>query len=199
MGNCTSLCLDHGTFAKLLPTLEMFQFLFTVTLRPPNPPRDIKSLIPKQPPTWGTEPGNGSRAKATWLGYVVICHDITYRWSPPGHRFLLRLRAESCVFTVMLAISLSSPRLLAQHVVSVSYSIPYFHIAVHLSSGWDPHVSLVRAPYNLMCCFFQLYSHITPPDTPCKVEEIPAVDAIVLSVGSFPSRTILFSPLRILP
>jgi len=40
--------------------------------RGPHLPKDIKTLIPKQTPTWGTEPGNESNAKATWLGYAII-------------------------------------------------------------------------------------------------------------------------------
>jgi hypothetical protein len=36
----------------------------------PRIPKNIRSLIPRQIPTWGTQRGNESGAKATWLGYV---------------------------------------------------------------------------------------------------------------------------------
>ena len=41
-------------------------------MRSPRVPRNIKTLIPKQTPTWGAKQGNESSAKATWLGYVVV-------------------------------------------------------------------------------------------------------------------------------
>lgn len=54
------------------------QFFSGFTMRSPRVPKDIKSLIAKQIPTWGAQHGNANRAKATWLGYVVItmaCND----------------------------------------------------------------------------------------------------------------------------
>jgi len=53
-------------------TPTSIQFTFKLILRAPSPPRDVKSLIPKQTPTWGAEPGNENNAKATWLGYATI-------------------------------------------------------------------------------------------------------------------------------
>jgi hypothetical protein len=75
MGSSASLLLDCGVIHKRFRTFKMLRFGFTISLRSPDLPRDIKSLVPKQTPTWGTEPGNESSAKATWLGYVVIHHD----------------------------------------------------------------------------------------------------------------------------
>ena len=46
------------------------QFFLSMTTRSPRIPKDIKSLIPTQTPTWVAQRGNESSAKATWLGYV---------------------------------------------------------------------------------------------------------------------------------
>ena len=79
----------------------------------------------------------------------------------------------------MRATSLSSPHHLAQHAESVSYLIPFFRIAVRRLSGWDLRVTLVcgarLVAFLILRCNFFL-------DTPCTITEVPAVDAIVLSV-----------------
>lgn len=49
-----------------------FQFFSGFFTRSPRVPKDIKSLIPKQTPTWGAQHGNGSSGKATWLRYVPV-------------------------------------------------------------------------------------------------------------------------------
>jgi hypothetical protein len=133
----------------------MLRFAFTVTFRSPDLPRDIKSLVPKQTPTWGTEPGKESSAKATWLGYVVIRHDTPV---PFGRH--PAIDAESRVFIVMLATCLSFLRLLVQHVESVSYSIPYFQIAVPRLRGSDLHVTLVWAWACATFCVVHPTTHI---------------------------------------
>ena len=46
--------------------------MLKLTFRGPRLPKNIKTLIPKQIPTWGAEPGNEGSAKATWLGYASI-------------------------------------------------------------------------------------------------------------------------------
>lgn len=46
--------------------------MFKANFRRPRIPQDIKTLIPKQTPTWGAGPGNEGSAKATWLGYAMF-------------------------------------------------------------------------------------------------------------------------------
>lgn len=86
----------------------------------------------------------------------------------------------------MHATLLSYPLPLAHRAAFVSFLTQYFRIAVLRPSGSGLLVLLVRQSTKhdtttshiaLMLCL----------DAPCKVEEIPAVDAIVLSV-SCPSR-----------
>ncbi|KAH9065495.1 N-acyl-phosphatidylethanolamine-hydrolyzing phospholipase D [Lactarius vividus] len=52
-----------------------------VGLRAPRIPNHIKSLIPNQIPTWGTQRGNESTAKATWLGHACYFVELP---TPPG-------------------------------------------------------------------------------------------------------------------
>jgi hypothetical protein len=85
----------------------------------------------------------------------------------------------------MHATSLNCLLLLAQLAASVSFSTPYSRIAVLRPSGWDLFVLLVRLPPPNS---IRIHVSLTPAlDAPCKVEDIPAVDAIVLSV-CFPFR-----------
>jgi len=112
----------HPTFSQLL------SFLFKLTLRAPRPPRDAKSLIPKQTPTWGTEPGNENSAKATWLGHA--CYLVEFP-TPPG-----ATRGVRIIF--------------------------------------DP-------VFSNRCSPFQWLGPARYTDPPCKIEDVPAVDAIVLS------------------
>jgi len=42
--------------------------VLAVSARSPRIPNHIKSLIPNQIPTWGTQRGNEGGAKATWFG-----------------------------------------------------------------------------------------------------------------------------------
>jgi len=82
-------------------------------------------------------------------------------------------------FTVTRATSLSSLHPRAQHVESVSYS-PV------LSKRCSPFQWLGPARYIGMSVAqlvsFLILRPISSPDPPCKIEEVPAVDAIVLSV-----------------
>jgi N-acyl-phosphatidylethanolamine-hydrolysing phospholipase D len=48
----------------------IIQFFLSISARGPRIPRNVKSLIPRQAPTWGAQRGNASSAKATWLGCV---------------------------------------------------------------------------------------------------------------------------------
>ncbi|KAH9065497.1 hypothetical protein EDB87DRAFT_1596274, partial [Lactarius vividus] len=50
-----------------LKVLGFTQIFFIAIPRSPDIPRDIKSSIPAQSSTWGTESGNEDSAKATWL------------------------------------------------------------------------------------------------------------------------------------
>ena len=61
-----------------------------------------------------------------------------------------------------------------------SHSIPYFRIASHRFGGWDLRVTQVLPLLSLACfdsCFIILFSY-----PPCQIEDVPAIDAIVLSV-----------------
>ena len=67
-----------------MPTTSTFtQFVFKLILQAPSLPRNVKSLILHQTPTWGTEPGNENNAKATWLGYASL--QRLGAMSPRGH------------------------------------------------------------------------------------------------------------------
>ncbi|KAF8478054.1 N-acyl-phosphatidylethanolamine-hydrolyzing phospholipase D [Russula ochroleuca] len=56
-------------------------FILKTNFWPPRVPKNIKSLIPKQTPTWGAEPGNEGSAKATWLGHACYLVELP---TPPG-------------------------------------------------------------------------------------------------------------------
>ncbi|KAF8478055.1 N-acyl-phosphatidylethanolamine-hydrolyzing phospholipase D [Russula ochroleuca] len=94
--------------------------------RSPRIPKNIKSLIPKQTPTWGAKRGND--AKATWLGHACYFVELP---TPPG-----AARGVRIIFD------------------------PVFSKRCSPSSWVGP-------------------ARFT--DAPCEVEDIPAVDAIVLS------------------
>ncbi|KAH9179149.1 N-acyl-phosphatidylethanolamine-hydrolyzing phospholipase D [Lactarius sanguifluus] len=85
-----------------------------------------RSLIPNQIPTWGTQSGNESSAKATWLGQLP---------TPPG-----ALRGVRIIF--------------------------------------DP-------VFSKRCSPSRWFGPARFTDAPCKVEDVPAVDAIVLSAHIF--------------
>ncbi|KAI0304495.1 N-acyl-phosphatidylethanolamine-hydrolyzing phospholipase D [Multifurca ochricompacta] len=107
---------------------QWVSFFFKVTLRTPDLPQNVKSLIPTQTPTWGSEVGNQSSAKATWLGHACYLVELP---TPPG-----ATRGVRIIF--------------------------------------DP-------VFSNRCSPFQRLGPARYTDTPCKVEEIPAVDAVVLS------------------
>ncbi|KAH8982899.1 N-acyl-phosphatidylethanolamine-hydrolyzing phospholipase D [Lactarius akahatsu] len=107
---------------------QWVSFFFATTLRSPNIPQDVKSSIPIQIPTWGTESGKEDSAKATWLGHACYLVELP---TPPG-----AARGVRVIF--------------------------------------DP-------VFSNRCSPFQWLGPARYTDTPCKVEEIPAVDAIVLS------------------
>jgi hypothetical protein len=46
------------------------QFMWENFTNPPKVPalKELTTLIPSQTPTWGTEPENKGKIKATWLG-----------------------------------------------------------------------------------------------------------------------------------
>lgn len=108
--------------------LQWGSFFLGVSARSPRIPNHIKSLIPNQIPTWGTQSGNESSAKATWLGHACYFVELP---TPPG-----ALRGVRIIFD------------------------PVFSKRCSPSRWFGP------ARYT---------------DAPCKVEDIPAVDAIVLS------------------
>ena len=88
----------------------------------------------------------------------------------------------------MRATSLNYLRHLAQFVEFASYSIQYFRTAV-LRFGGDHRVTQVSYPPRFTLRPLRFNEHIFPSDPPCKIEEVPAVDAIILSVCSH-----LFAP-----
>jgi len=82
------------------------------------------------------------------------------------------------------ATSLNSLRRLARPVESASYSILYFRIAVHRFGGWDLRATQVANLLSLACRASWFSSlMLFSSDPPCKIEDVPAVDAIVLSVS----------------
>jgi len=97
-------------------------------MRSPRVPKDIKSLIPTQTPTWGAQHGNESRGKATWLGHACYFVELP---TPPG-----AARGVRIIF--------------------------------------DP-------VFSHRCSPSKWFGPARFTDAPCKVEDIPAVDAIVLS------------------
>ena len=81
-----------------------------MSLRAPRVPQNIKSLIPKQTPTWGTEPVNENSAKATWLGYATIQHDATYvHYLASGHQPMVRLISVSLCSHACYLVELPTP------------------------------------------------------------------------------------------
>jgi hypothetical protein len=78
----------------------------------------------------------------------------------------------------MLAISLSFLRRPVQREVHASSLTLPFHIGAFLQNTSALRVSLVGAPV-----FFSLiFTNTVLPAVPCKISDIPEVDAIVLSV-----------------
>lgn len=60
--------------------------------------------------------------------------------------------------------------------------IPRFPIAVHPCSTWAPHVLLVCQ----LNAYLATNANELPLAVPCQIDDVPAIDAIVLSVsGSF--------------
>ena len=86
----------------------------------------------------------------------------------------------------MHATSLNYLRHLAQLVEFASYSILYFRTAVLRFGGLDLRVTQVSYPPRFTLRPPRFKEHIFPSDPPCKIEEVPAVDAIILSVCSDP-------------
>ncbi|KAI0252431.1 N-acyl-phosphatidylethanolamine-hydrolyzing phospholipase D [Lactifluus subvellereus] len=107
---------------------QWVSFFLGISARSPRIPRDIKSLIAKQAPTWGAQRGNERSAKATWLGHACYLVELP---TPPG-----AARGVRIIFDPVL------------------------------SNRCSPSQRLGFARFT---------------DAPCKAEEIPAVDAIVLS------------------
>jgi len=105
-------------------------FFLSMTTRSPRIPKDVKSLIPTQTPTWGAQRRNEIRsgAKATWLGHACYFVELP---TPPG-----AARGARIIFD------------------------PVF------SNRCSPSKWLGPARFT---------------DAPCEVDDIPAVDAIVLS------------------
>ena len=100
--------------------------------------------------------------------------------SPLGHD--PRFRADGYVSTVMHVTSLNYPRHLALLVVFASYSILYFRTTIRRLGGWDLRVTWVSYPPRSTCRAPRFREHVLSSDPPCKIEEVPAVDAIILSV-----------------
>src|SRR5487761_1544538 len=100
----------------------------------PRVPKNIKSLIPKQTPTWGAQRGKESSAKATWLGYVLV-------------QMTLDDSQKSYALTVMHATSSNCPLRLARHAASASFLTRCSLIAVLRPSGLDLFALLVRHPH----------------------------------------------------
>lgn len=90
------------------------KFFIGMWTRSPRIPKNIKSLIPKQTPTWGAQRGNENAAKATWLGYVT---------SENGPLMLI---PTGCVLTVTLATLSNYPLLLVLRAASGSFLTLYF-------------------------------------------------------------------------
>ncbi|KAH8998664.1 N-acyl-phosphatidylethanolamine-hydrolyzing phospholipase D [Lactarius akahatsu] len=102
------------------------QIFVAAILRSPDIPRDVKSSIPVQSPTWDTESVNEDSAKATYHACYLV--ELP---TPPG--------------------AARGVRVIFDHV------------------------------FSNRCSLFQWLGPARYTDTPCKVEEIPAIDAIVLS------------------
>jgi hypothetical protein len=102
----------------------------------PRVPRNIKSLIPRQTPTWGTQRGNERSAKATWLGYVLV--QITLGDTQFIH-----------TLAVMHATSLNSPLRLGRREASVSFLTLSSRIAVLRPSGLGLLALLVRCSHQM--------------------------------------------------
>ena len=128
-------CLPSINCKRCLIVLFAIQFFVGASMRSPRVPRNIKTLIPKQTPTWGAKQGNESSAKATWLGYVVV------QWP------LIMLK--SFVLAATHATSLNCPLPLALPAASVSFLTLYSRIAVLHPSGWGLLAILVRHSHQI--------------------------------------------------
>ena len=115
-------------------------------------------------------------ARPPGQGTLPFNHAAMNPWSSRTDRHV-RLSA------VMHATSLSSPHHLVQPAEFILYSFLYSRIAVRHFRGWDPHVTQVQPP-RPNCCTPHFICHIFSSDPPCKIEEVPAVDSIVLWVCS---------------
>lgn len=69
---CVTLLETQSVLYSSAYVSGVIQFMFNANFRRPRIPQDIKTLIPKQTPTWGAGPGNEGSAKATWLGYAIV-------------------------------------------------------------------------------------------------------------------------------
>ncbi len=142
MGLC--MCLPSINCKRCLIVLCAIQFFVGASMRSPRVPRNIKTLIPKQTPTWGTKQGNESSVKATWLGYIVV------QW--PSMVML-----KSFALAATHATSLNYPLPLALCAASISFLTLYSRIAVLHPSGWGLLAILVRhshqiQQHDLSCC-----------------------------------------------
>src|SRR6266851_4047376 len=134
MGLCTWLPSINCKWCLIV--LCTIQFFVGASMRSPRVPRNIKTLIPKQTPTWGTKQGNESSVKATWLGYIVV------QW--PSMVML-----KSFALAATHATSLNYPLPLALRTVSVSFLTLYSRIAVLHPSGWGLLAILVRHSHQI--------------------------------------------------
>ncbi|THH20598.1 hypothetical protein EW146_g807 [Bondarzewia mesenterica] len=120
------------------------QMMYNTATRPPEIPPDVKTSVPSHTPTWVHEPGNESRAKATWLGHASYLLELP---SPPG-----AARGPRIIFDPVFS-ERCSP---SQFIGPSRYTGIYFLTIV--SSNIEKTI-----------------------DVPCNVNDIPAVDIIVLS------------------
>jgi len=100
-----------------------------------------------------------------------------------------RFQADGYVSTAMHATSLNYLRHLALPVEFASYSILYFRTTARRLGGWGLRVTRVSYRPRSTCRAPRFSEHTLSLDPPCKIEEVPAVDAIILSVCSH-----LFAP-----
>jgi len=90
-----------------------------------------------------------------------------------------RFQADTYVTTAMHATSLNYLRHQALLVRFASSSILYFRIAVRRFGGRDLRVTQVSYQPPSTCRTPRFSEHILSSDPPCKIEEVPAVGAII--------------------